>query len=386
LDYGAVVSLLQRAAATLPTGSIDLRIETTLIEALFWGGDAECALVRSKSLVQHGRAADDRVAVLCGLIKARSFQLSTHPEGAANRLDKTIQRALPVFHQADAKIALFVAYSALAGVKNHRARTQEALAAIEQAITYFPATRGELVGWLANSRILGPTPAADVLAWLDEPEQRQDRSLWLGMTRAIALGMLCQAAEARNVINEVLRTLADRGKSLELALFTGAAAEIELMAGNLGAAAALLRDECEQLQQLGDQSFLSTVSACLAQVLCQLDRLDEADEWVERARTLGASDDVETQYRWRLARAVLLARGGDGEEAQELAREAVRLAETTDNIDYCAGAYASLAEVLDIVGKPDQAADALREALARYEQKGNVVMARRMRERLQGTS
>jgi hypothetical protein len=55
-------------------------------------------------------------------------------------------------------------------------------------------------------------------------------------------------------------------------------------------------------------------------------------------------------------------------------------------VDRCASTYASLAEVLDLAAKPDQAADALREALARYEQKGNVVMSRRIREQLQGTT
>ena len=45
-------------------------------------------------------------------------------------------------------------------------------------------------------------------------------------------------------------------------------------------------------------------------------------------------------------------------------------------------AYADLAEVLLLSGKADEAAAALEQALERYERKGNLVMAQRMRDRL----
>jgi tetratricopeptide (TPR) repeat protein len=382
LDYHAAMRLLERAAATLPAGAVDLRNETTIIDALFWGGDMESGLARAKSLVRQGRATDDRVVTYCGLIKTRHLLLYVHPEGVADRLERTIQRALPVFHAADAGVALYVAYGALAWLKHHRARIQEALAAIEQAVTYVPMASSDLFGWRGGARVDGPTPAADALAWFDEAEQREARSPWLGMLRARTLGMLGRIDEARNTINEVLQMMADRGESFELALWTGAAAEIEFLAGDTAAAAELVAEECEQLQRLGEQGFLSTASAYLAQLLCTLDRLEEANKCITRARTLGASDDVETQYRWRLAKAVILARTGDGEEAERLAREAVSLAETTDNLNYCAGTYADLAQVLILVGKPDEAAVALREALTRYEQKGNLVMSQRTRDQL----
>jgi hypothetical protein len=44
--------------------------------------------------------------------------------------------------------------------------------------------------------------------------------------------------------------------------------------------------------------------------------------------------------------------------------------------------YGDLAEVLLLAGKPDKAAAALEQALARYERKGNVVKAGRARARL----
>jgi hypothetical protein len=45
-------------------------------------------------------------------------------------------------------------------------------------------------------------------------------------------------------------------------------------------------------------------------------------------------------------------------------------------------AYADLAEVLLLGGKHNEAASSLEQALERYERKGNLVMTRRMRDRL----
>jgi tetratricopeptide (TPR) repeat protein len=114
-----------------------------------------------------------------------------------------------------------------------------------------------------------------------------------------------------------------------------------------------------------------------------LDRLDDVDELVERARRVGASDDVGVGSCWRRAKAIVLARGGRHSEAEELARAAVTMAETTDNLNNRADAYTDLAEVLALVGKADEATGALRDALDPYARKGNVVMARRIGERLE---
>jgi hypothetical protein len=55
----------------------------------------------------------------------------------------------------------------------------------------------------------------------------------------------------------------------------------------------------------------------------------------------------------------------------------------SSGIDDQAAAYADLAEVLQLGGSDREAADALREALARFDRKENVVMARRVRARLE---
>jgi tetratricopeptide (TPR) repeat protein len=133
---------------------------------------------------------------------------------------------------------------------------------------------------------------------------------------------------------------------------------------------------------LGERSILSTAAGRLAKALYALDRLDEADAWAGRAAELGASDDMFTQMLWRQARAKVLARRGELAEAERLAREAVAIGEKTDLLDAQGETYSDLAEVLLLAGKPDEEAAALEQALARYERKGNVVMAGRARSRL----
>jgi tetratricopeptide (TPR) repeat protein len=117
-------------------------------------------------------------------------------------------------------------------------------------------------------------------------------------------------------------------------------------------------------------------------VLYEVDRLDEADAWAARAAELGASDDALTQYLWRQTRAKVLARRGEHAEAERLAREAVMIADGTGFLNGQADAYADLSEVLVLAGRADEAVQALREALERYERKENLVVAERTRSRL----
>ena len=82
---------------------------------------------------------------------------------------------------------------------------------------------------------------------------------------------------------------------------------------------------------------------------------------------------------WRQARGKALARRGDLEEGERLAREAVALAGETEMLNAQADALIDLAEVLALAGR--DATPDLDRALALYERKGNLVMAERTRPR-----
>jgi len=239
------------------------------------------------------------------------------------------------------------------------------------------------ITWRAFGRFCGTTPVSGFLAWREELDE-QDRRDWIVRgTGASATAMLGRFDEARAMIADLRADLAERGGGLPLAGISGEeAVEVELLAGDPGAAAALAEGSCRLLEELGQRSVLSTVAARLAQVYYQLDRLEEADAWAGRALGEGASDDAITQMLWRQARAKVLARRGRHAEAEVMAREAVAIGARTEMLNAQADADADLAEVLWLAGHPEDAAQALEEALTRYQRKENLVMAERMRVRL----
>jgi tetratricopeptide (TPR) repeat protein len=189
--------------------------------------------------------------------------------------------------------------------------------------------------------------------------------------------------EARALLAETRAELAERGGSVLLGVVTGIESSIvEQLAGDALAAAEFGAEGCRALELVGDESFLSSAAAWLAQALYRLDRLDEADRWASRAADLGASDDAFNQLYWRSIKAKLLARRGLLVDAESMALEAVAIAETTDDISAQGDVYADLAEVLELAGNHEEAIAGLAQALDRYERKGNLVSAGHIRERL----
>ena len=70
-------------------------------------------------------------------------------------------------------------------------------------------------------------------------------------------------------------------------------------------------------------------------------------------------------------------------EAERLAREAVAIiTERTDGLQWQGDALCDLAEVLAAAGRREESVEALSEALARYERKQLIPLARRVREQL----
>jgi tetratricopeptide (TPR) repeat protein len=144
----------------------------------------------------------------------------------------------------------------------------------------------------------------------------------------------------------------------------------------------LLRAGYEALDAMGEKAILSTVAAVLARVLLEQDRDREAEKFTELADELAASGDLLTHMVWRGVRARILAKRGQIVDAETFAREAVAIAEQTDFLNDRAVALLDLGEVLATAERVDEARSTVAEAVALYEQKGNVVSTRAVRLRL----
>jgi class 3 adenylate cyclase/tetratricopeptide (TPR) repeat protein len=385
-DHHAAVSFFRRAAALASADEIDLVLELELGDSLFHAGEGEEALRRAAELAERGAAHGDQVVELCGRIREARLQIQFEPEGATDRLETTIEAALPLFEAAADHVALYVAYEALGNVANTRARMDAMVEAMERAAIH-AAHAGlpyELLSARAWGRLEGQTPVGELLEWIDENEARGGAEL-LPSVRARALAMLGRFEEGRAILLEERTARAERGRSIDLADSLGYDAVIlELWAGNYPAAVRFGLEGCRLYEELGERSYLSGASALLGQAYYGVGELDEAERWAARSRELGASDDLLLQMLWRQVQAKVLARRGAAAEAEELAREAVAVAEQTDMLDFQAHTYADLAEVLELGGRAEEAAEAFEHALLRCEQKENLAVASRVRERLKG--
>jgi tetratricopeptide (TPR) repeat protein len=224
----------------------------------------------------------------------------------------------------------------------------------------------------------GPTPAIEAERRCEELVERAqgDRKV-----EAVSLAHRAHLAAMQGRFDEG-RAFRDRSKFLyeELGLRLLAAADshytgfVEMLAGDFAAAEAEHRKSYELLSKMGAKTYLSSTICLLAQAVYEQGRYDEVYALTEEAEGLDTSLD-----EWKVMRACALATRGEHDRAEALARETIAAMEQSDQLDYRAGRHRALAEVLRLAERQAEAAAEADAALRLYEQKGNEVMAGRMR-------
>jgi tetratricopeptide (TPR) repeat protein len=204
--------------------------------------------------------------------------------------------------------------------------------------------------------------------------------------RGAFMGMLGEFGQARALLEHDRAMMENLGLPIALAVGTEVWGMVELLAGEPGAAEAKLREGLAILTPIGETSGRFELEALLAEALCAQERYDEVLALTEETMTSAPREDVSVQVRWRGPRAKALARRGQRRQAEQLAREGVRLAETTDFLNLCGNALVDLADVLRLARRREESASALRQAVKLFAKKGNVVAAARTRTQLRATS
>lgn len=385
-DYSAALNLLERAVALQRDDDIVLAVD--LADTLFFSGRLEDARRRLSDVAERAALAGDHATELVARVKECQLRMDISPEGIADELDTLVAAALPALEARGDNFGLSVAYYARSATAHQRGLMEAELTALELSALHarraaLPSYGGWTLLTVATSRFRGPWPISELLAWLDEQASSRKGNPYLPVLRAVALAMLGRFGEARALLASVRADLADRGATLQLAVATAqVGVELEMLAGDPAAAARLGEEGCRLLEQAGERSFLSTGTGYLAQALYALGDLEAAEHRAFRAAEIGASDDALTQTLSRQVRAKVLAARGHHPEAEEVAREAVALVDTTDLLNVQADAYSDLADVLAHGTKTEQERTALEQALGRYERKGNIVMVEKTRTRL----
>ena len=243
----------------------------------------------------------------------------------------------------------------------------------------------EILEWLSLAHAFGPDPIEEDDLVVREVVERsaEDQSVeWYALLFfAIARTYRGEFDEARELAERSKRITAELGLLVNHACTSLQLTFIELSAGDLVNAERDLRRAHAELQRMGAENPLASVSANLALVLSRRGDVHEVFAHIDDAERVPA-DDLEPRILAGAARAWALATAGRLADAEDASRAALALWEGSDNVFLGAQALAALAHVLQLRGKSEEARATLARELAMHERKRDLPGAERARRAL----
>jgi class 3 adenylate cyclase/tetratricopeptide (TPR) repeat protein len=388
-DTPAAANLLDRATALLPSDDRRrLSLLPSLGRALMEAGQLEQADSVLSEAVKSGRGGGERGGAADAAVALSYVRLRTVPQTSHEEVARQLEDAMRVFEELGDEAGLARALSVAGTLGFWRGEAAAAIEDFELAAQYARqvgdrAHEAESLRWVLVATLWGPTPVDVALERVEEIRSRGEANPTLEVTmlrtRAQLEAMQGRFDAARDLLAQAKALAEELG--LEVTLAAGVALQagyVELLAGDAAAAERELRPACEALERMGSWPHLATVAPMLANALFVQRRDEESLQLTVVAERVAPSEDADPQIGWRRVRAKVLARRGDVEAAERLAREATARAARTDYLDLRAQAIADLAEVLRLAGRAEESAAAVQEAIRLYEQKGNIAAAARL--------
>jgi class 3 adenylate cyclase/tetratricopeptide (TPR) repeat protein len=307
----------------------------------------------------------------------------------------TAEQALELGHAAVRELeplgddrGLAAAWKLIVAGENLRAHWLGVESALEQVLEH--ARRAgdrvretDALAFLGPTIFWGPTPVSEGLprteALLESARGRKTLESWLARPVAGFYAMQGRFDESRALLLQARSIMEEMARPVEAKVLAFWSGPLEMLADDPTAAEREYREACDALQSIGDKGWLSTMAGLWSDTLYTLGRLDEARAAAHLSRDASTLDDYNAQALWRCAEAKLLAREGSIDEAEALAREAIAVIDRSDEVNNSAHVVLGLVEVYRLAGRADDAIAALDDAIARFEQKGNVVMTERSR-------
>jgi class 3 adenylate cyclase/tetratricopeptide (TPR) repeat protein len=390
-DLPAATSLLERAAALPSDGPARVELLLDLGRSHFEAGDFTRAEEVLRTASETAEAQGDRALVARALLERSHVSFSAERGASiADYLAET-HAAIAALEEAGDDWGLARAWWVVGEMGWLRCEFAAAEEALTRATVHAERVRAQrdlarARYYLALAAMDGPTPLEVALARCRELQEQATGD----QVVEAAIGYTIAAGEAMRGRFDVARELAARSTAIyeELGLRFALAAwclkpgQVELLARNPEAAERIFRPGYETLSAVGEKVNLSLIAAALAEAVHRQGRDEEAERLTVVSEETTSPEDIWSQVAWRSARANILARRGEAEEAERLAREAVDLISGTDALNMRAEAMLSLARALGAAGRPDEAASAVADALRLYEAKGNVASATAARELL----
>jgi class 3 adenylate cyclase/tetratricopeptide (TPR) repeat protein len=386
VDIHAAITLLSRATSLMERGDprrVELLVDLT--EALTEGGQVD----RAKEAIGDAAAeaeslADDRLRAL--VLMGEWYFAATEGPSEVEEAERDGLRAVDVFGEHGDERGLARAWALVGSARWWMGRAVAAEEACEQARRYARAagdSRIEADSLLTLSAVLaqGPRPAEEAASRAERilDEYAGNRTVQAYMFHALGHLRAWQGRfdEARRMARQYRDILRENGQEANWADSSECAADVELLAGNLEEAVRLVTEGQRRYEEMGIAD--PTILPFLAFALWVAGKWEEAEDPAVRAIAGG-------HPLWRMvAQSVLArvrARQGRGEEAQQMAREALETARNTDYLGFQGRTAMGMAEVLEILGRDEEAIAFRQEAVRVFEQKGAVVWADRARSHL----
>jgi tetratricopeptide (TPR) repeat protein len=390
-DTPAALGLFERAVALLKDepnrGEVLLDLARSLLET----GDFTRTEQVLTEASEAAAARQDRALAARAQLERSNMELSVERDTSIADSLRQVKGAIATLEQAGDDAALARAWWVVGEMRWLRCE----FAAAEEEMTRSLA-HAERAGaerevlrartFLALAAIEGPRPVPEALRRcrevLEQATGDQVLEANIGYAMASAEAMRGRFDEARGLVARSTAIYEEIGVPFSLATWSHWPGMVELLAGDLEAAERILRSGYETLVSLGEKLNLSSIAVSLAETLYLQGRTGEAEQLTVVSQGASSAEDVWAQVAWRSTRAKILARRGDLEDAERLAREAVDLIAETDALTMRAHALMSLAQVLAATDRAEEAAECAAEGVRLYEMKGNLVAAEKARARV----
>ncbi|MGZ4317392.1 MAG: ATP-binding protein, partial [Gaiellaceae bacterium] len=388
-DEAGAATLLGRAASLLRR---DDRARLDLLPML-----AE-ALAEAGRFDQAGRLAEEMLELAGADVQLQAHALvvqieilfRTEPERAFSHIRTQLEKAIGLFESIADELGLAKSWRLMAAVPFFQANAAETEVTLFRAAEHARRAgdrREELYNlrYLAehasNGRLHAKAGLRRCNEFIEQAAATPSALAEILLQRARVEAMLGHRERAGESFSQARAIQEELGLEWGLAYASFWRGSVELDAGNAAVAAEELQRAYEELLRLGDNSGIPRVACMRARALYEQGRDEEAERLTEVAEQRALHFDLDAQALWRAERGKLLARRGDVERGKALVDEAVALARRSDWLNLQAEMLMSLAEVLRLDHRLDEAAAAADEAASLYEQKGNVMSAARARER-----
>jgi class 3 adenylate cyclase/tetratricopeptide (TPR) repeat protein len=390
-DFGTARPLLERID-DLADDRARAKALLLLSDVLPEVGEYTLAFETSLRALEAATAAGDRRMALRAELNRSLNHNSVDPDHTLAQAQEEVQAVrdeAEALGDADLRDA---ATQSLALLAFYQGRTAETIALLDQVLARASAMPRRDRFWIATTLSIaayfGPIPVDDALAVLERAsalrgETPTGEAQAMRVTAAL-LGMAGRFEEGHELLARADTLFEELGIARAVVATNQGAGEMLRLEGRLEDAEALFREMHAAYEAIGEKAFNSTICALLAMTLCDLGRFDEAEEFVERSREMTAPDDFASQSEWRIAKARVLSSRGAHDEALALADEAIEIADATDYLVWQGECYEVRGIVLAAAGHPNDARAAYGDALDRFERKGNIVAAARIRKRLEG--